>query len=82
MSGTPDFGMLRTESMGVILECRAIAPGLSLHDLIVVFEAAKSEAKPGDEFAGNPSKWPDIRGIKAVTAAVVRAMQNRADGAA
>jgi len=40
--------------------------GITFHSLIKAFEAAKSEAAQGDEFAGDPSKWPDVRGIRAV----------------
>jgi hypothetical protein len=58
-----DFGESVAHHEGVRLTCRNIAPGLTLHDLAQAFEAAKNEAKPGDEVAGNPSKWPELRQI-------------------
>ena len=70
----PDFGMLTHEHEGVVLECKAIAPGLSLHDLVVAFEDAKKQAAPGDELSANPSKWPVVRGVLAVRNALVGAI--------
>jgi hypothetical protein len=70
-SNVPDFGMLRQEGLGGVLECRAIAPGLSLHDLTMIFEQA---AKDGNPIAGNPSEWPTVRGVKAVAEAVLNAV--------
>lgn len=61
-----DFGEVRTTASGVELSCRAIAPGLSLHDLTMAFHEGSKKAEPGDEFAGNPAKWPDTRGTFAV----------------
>lgn len=55
---------------GVVMSCKEITPGRTLHELTQTFSAAKAEAKPGDEYAGNPSKWPDVRGIKAVAVSV------------
>lgn len=74
MMARPDFGMHRIEHQGVALECRYIAPGLTLSDLTRIFEQAKKEAKPGDEYAGNPSLWPDVRGVRAVTDAILNAV--------
>lgn len=70
----PDFGTLTSVHEGVKLECRAIAPGLSLHDLVVAFGRAKSEAAPNDRYSANPSKWPDVRGINAVAEAILTAI--------
>jgi hypothetical protein len=67
----PDFGMIRMEWRGGVLECRAIAPGLSMHDLTMIFETA---SKLGNPIAGNPSEWPTVRGIKAVVDAVLNAV--------
>ena len=75
--GEPEFGTLRAEHDGVTLECRAMAPGLSIHDLVVAFEDAKAQAKPGDEFAASPSRWPEVRGVTAVCNAVTTAMLGR-----
>lgn len=72
--GLPDFGMKSEWHDGVELQCRFIAPGLTLHDLVVAFEDAKAQARPGDEFASNPSRWPEVRGIIAVRNAIVRAI--------
>lgn len=49
--------------------------GITFHSLIKAFEAAKSEAAQGDEFAGDPSKWPDVRGIIAVAKLMVEAFE-------
>lgn len=75
----PNFGKLYSHHEGVTLECRAIAPGLSLHDLMMVFEEAEKACKPGDEFAGNPSKWPTMLGINAVVEAVLVAVYSAPD---
>lgn len=68
---TRDFGMHRDEHEGVVLEARYIVPGKTLHDLMGIFEEAK---KKGNEFSGNPSKWPDVMGVTAVIDAVFAAL--------
>lgn len=79
MAGTiPDFGEHSTFHEGVELTCRYAAPGLTLHDLIRVFSEAKAKSRPGDELSGNPSKWPDVRGVNAVLDAVLRAVYGAA----
>ena len=70
----PDFGTIITEHDGVALECKAIAPGLSMHDLVVAFEDAEKQAAPGDELSANPSKWPTVRGVTAVRNAIINAI--------
>jgi len=70
----PDFGISRTSHEGVELECRCYCPGLTLHDLTMIAERAKKEAKPGDEYAGDPSKWPDVRAVRAVADAVLNSI--------
>lgn len=67
----PDFGW-KEEMFGTVpMRCRYAAPGLTLHDLTMIFEEAK---KGGNEVAGDPSEWPDVRGVKAVTEAVLAAV--------
>jgi hypothetical protein len=63
---TRDYGESEAFHEGVKLTCKNVAPNLTMNDIAKVFERAKSEAQPGDEFAGDPSKWPDIRGLTAV----------------
>ncbi len=70
----PDFGKLQSTVHGVLIECKAAVPGLSIHDLVMVFEKAKREATPADNLAGNPSRWGDVRGVKAVVDAVLAAI--------
>ena len=70
----PDFGEIYTEHEGVTLSCKAVAPGLSMHDLVRIFHAAEQEAKPGDELSGNPNKWPVVRGVSAVSEAIIAAL--------
>ena len=70
-SPVPDFGMIRYDFQGIGLECKAIAPGLSLHDLVMTFEAA---SRGGNPIAGNPSDWPTTRGVKAVADAILKAV--------
>lgn len=53
---------------GVEMSCREVAPGKTMQELVVLFEAASKEGSP---FAGNPSKWPVTRGVKAVVEAVL-----------
>lgn len=72
----PDFGKsyVKTADGQAVLECRNIAPGLTMQDLTMIFERAKNEAEPGDEFHGNPAKWPNVRGVHAVTEAILKAI--------
>jgi hypothetical protein len=70
----PDFGTISVFHEGVELTCRAAVPGKSFHDLAMEFYRAKSEAKPGDELAGDPSKWPDNRGLRAFLDMVLEAI--------
>ena len=70
----PDFGRHKDEFHGTIMECSFVAPGLTLHDLTMIFQRAKNEAAPGDELRGDPSKWPDVRGVYAVTEAILNAI--------
>ena len=70
----PDFGVLNSEFQGVKMSCPAIVPGLSLQDLMMVFEEAEKAAGPRNSLAGNPSEWPNVQGIKAVAQAVAVAM--------
>jgi hypothetical protein len=70
----PDFGLHETEHQGIKLTCRNIAPGLTLHDLTMIFERATKQANPGDEYAANPAKWPTVRGVQAVTDAILDAV--------
>lgn len=79
-----DFGMHReTHDAGdgrtVELECRYVAPpGLTLHNLVEIFDKAEGEARPADRYAADPSKWPIVRGVSAVTKAIVDAMLSAA----
>lgn len=68
----PDFGVVTTEHDGTVLEARAIIPGKTLHDLVMVFHNEKIKAKPGDEYAGDPGRWPEVRGVKAVVEEVLK----------
>ena len=70
----PDFGEDRQEFHGTVLTCKRVAPGLTLHDLVMAFERGKNEAGPSDEMAGNPSRWPVTRGVKAVTNTILDAV--------
>ena len=70
----PDFGEDRQEWNGTVLTCKRIAPGLTLHDLVMAFDRGESEAETGDDAAGNPSRWPVTRGVKAVTNTILDAV--------
>lgn len=70
----PDFGAHIDVVSGVELSCRYYAPGLTLHDLVMIHDRASKESAPGDHFAGDPGKWPITRGVKAVADAVIDAM--------
>ena len=75
----PDFGIKRTTlDNGLVLECRYVAPGVTMDDIVRVFEAARKEAEPCDEFSANPSKWPNMRGLDAVTDLLVSAFVKNA----
>jgi hypothetical protein len=69
-----DFGIHReTGPNGIVLECRYVAPGVTMQDVTNVFECAKNEASLTDHVSADPSKWPDIRGLIAVTELLVSA---------
>lgn len=74
----PDFGehLEDFESGGykTTLACKYIVPGLTFQDLSRIFHDAKAKAEPGDEYAGNPARWPDERGIYAVVEAMLDAI--------
>ena len=70
----PDFGIKIVELDGMSLACRYIAPGLTFEDLSRIFHAAEDAAEPSDHLAGDPMKWPDNRGIHAVTEAILSAI--------
>jgi len=73
----PDFGWHETYHEGVKLTCRYVAPGLTMQDLMRIFKDAKKEADPTDHLSGNPSKWPDVRGINAVVNAILDAIYSK-----
>lgn len=70
----PDFGMHLVDYEGVTLECRYVAPGLTMQDLTRVFSEARAKSTPEDRLSANPSKWPDVRGVMAVTDALLDAI--------
>lgn len=75
----PDFGVDRIEWRGTYLECRRVAPGLTMRDLINTYADATKDCTPADDLAGNPSKWPVTRGVKAIVDSMLKAVY--ADGA-
>lgn len=68
-----DFGVIRTEVNGMALEAKAIVPGMTLHDLVMMFDTA-SKSTNADSLAGNPSNWPVVLGVGAVVDAVLEAL--------
>lgn len=74
-TNVPDFGTIISSFQygdnKVELEARAIAPGLTLHDLTVTFEDASGR---GNDLSGNPSNWSNTRGIEAVVDKVLEAV--------
>jgi hypothetical protein len=70
----PDFGTIYAEHQGTQLSCRALVPGMALQDLCKVFEEAEEAAGPRSSMAGNPGKWPDVQGVKAVAQAAALAV--------
>lgn len=73
MSEWPDFGEHTVVHDGVELTCRYVVPGLTFHDLAMIFEAAKNNPE-NSSVAGNPSKWPDNAGLIAVIDAMFEAL--------
>lgn len=59
------------------LYCKCIAPGLTLGDLMSVFNEAKSQAPSGSEFDVDFSERPDVRGVKAVTERIIAAFEEK-----
>lgn len=49
--------------------------GLTLHDLVCIFDDAEKQATASDNLHGNPSKWGVTRGVRAVALAVIKAME-------
>lgn len=62
------------------LECRYMVPGLTMHDIMRIFESAESAWKPEDDLSANPSKWKNFRGVTAVIDAVVEVFVNQGTG--
>ena len=71
---TRDFGEAHTDFHGVDLSAKALVPGLSLSELVNMFEDARKEAAPADSLSANPNLWPDVRGIRTVVEAVLTAV--------
>ena len=71
-----DYGVQQiVTDRGVVLECKYYVPGLTLHDLAMIYDDAVKEADPADHLSGNPSVWPTNRGLKAVVDAVIEAYE-------
>jgi hypothetical protein len=70
-----DFGMHKKMVNGIELQCRYVAPGVTMQDVVKEFEAGKARAEPGDDLAGDPSRWPTMRGLTAVTKLIVAAFE-------
>jgi hypothetical protein len=71
-----DYGMHTVISQGVKLTCKYVAPGVTMQDVSRAYARGKAKAKPGDEFAGNPSRWPTHRGLAEVVDLLVEAFEN------
>lgn len=76
-----DFGKIQKPGPdGTTSEYRMVVPGLTLHDIVMVFENAKNKAKSSDRVAGNPTVWPEVRGVKAIIATIIDALQKFNNG--
>jgi len=73
----PDFGMHETEHQGVKLTCSYVVPGLTMSDLVQIFHDAERQAEPHDQFSANPAVWPTVRGVSAVTDAILDAIYGK-----
>lgn len=69
----PDFGVVREiweepSGLKIELECKAIVPGTTLHELAVIYENAYNEADSDSsaKYSANPSKWPSNVALQAV----------------
>lgn len=71
------FGTLTEMIDGVELESKAIVPGLSLHDLVCIYDDTKAATPTEDDFSADPGKWPAVRGINAVVERVLEALEPR-----
>lgn len=82
VSDLPDFGehFVDFTSGGhtTQLSCRYIAPGLTFQDITEIFYEAEKSLGATDRLSASPSKWPNMRGLLAVTVAIVRTMANAA----
>lgn len=75
----PDFGEKIVDHEDAIygtikLSCKYMAPGLTMHDIMMAYYEAEKGCSPGDQFAGNPAKWPGARGVSAVLDLVLKAV--------
>lgn len=61
------YGKKTEMFQGIELECNYYIPNHTLHDLMMIFEKAHKEGNP---LAGNPSLWPNTKGIKAIVETV------------
>ena len=73
----PDFGSHEVEHEGVKLTCRYAVPGLTMQDLVRIFHDAERQAEPHDQFSGDPAVWPTVRGVSAVTDAILDAVYGK-----
>src|SRR5258708_21836567 len=74
----PNFGMNVTENLlpdgkSIQLSCRYKVPGLTMHDLMMIFEKGKNHPD-NSHYAANPSLWPDVRGLSDVVNAILEAV--------
>jgi hypothetical protein len=74
LNNARDFGTHSVEGPnGVILQCEYVAPGLTMQDIVSAYQRGIDAAQPGDDLAGNPARWPLMRGLTNVVDLLVKA---------
>jgi hypothetical protein len=71
---TRDFGLVTTEFEGLTLGAKAIVPGITIQNLVNIYEHAYTQ---GNDLAGNPGEWSTVRGINAVVDTVFEAINGQ-----
>jgi hypothetical protein len=66
------YGMKTETIAGMEMQAAYYIPGLTLHDLIVIAEAARNSPE-ANRYTGNASKWPSVLAIKAIVEATKKA---------
>ncbi len=74
-----NFGKDTYVHEGVIMECDYIIPGHTLQDLMKIYDDA-TKGPDISPFSGNPSKWPNVAGVRAVVEVCLVELHDKKQG--